>query len=253
MESELLLVLFVTGLAGGVVTALVGGATLVTFPIMLMAGLPPVVAVASNLVALGPANFMAAMADRGRLPSFDKYVRRIMVGAFLAGAAGAGILLAMPEKALEDVVPALIGAATLLFAFADRIKRYVQRRRHGVAADMRGIVVPSVAVSIYGGYFGAGLGVMYLSLFTLGGITDLRASNALKNLVNALNSAAAIAIFVASGSVDWHATLAMLAGGLIGGYSGGFAMRYIAPVVFHRLVTGIGAVMTIVYAWRFWF
>jgi hypothetical protein len=72
MESELLLVLFVTGLAGGVVTALVGGATLVTFPIMLMAGLPPVVAVASNLVALGPANFMAALADRGRLPPFDK-------------------------------------------------------------------------------------------------------------------------------------------------------------------------------------
>jgi uncharacterized membrane protein YfcA len=55
------------------------------------------------------------------------------------------------------------------------------------------------------------------------------------------------------GSVDWHATLAMLAGGLIGGYSGGFAMRYIAPLVFHRLVTAIGAVMTLVYAWRFWF
>lgn len=253
MESELLLLLFATGLMGGVVTALVGGATLVTFPIMLMAGLPPFAAVASNLVALGPANFMAALADRGRLPPFGKHVRRIMVGAFLAGGAGAGVLLAMPEKALEAVVPALIGAATLLFAFADRIKRHAQRRRQGAPADMRGVVAPSIAVSIYGGYFGAGLGVMYLALFTLGGVSDLRAANALKNLVNALNSAAAIAIFIVSGSVDWHATLAMLAGGLIGGYSGGFAMRYVAPVVFHRLVTAIGAAMTLVYVWRFWF
>ncbi len=252
METELLLLLFATGLIGGVVTALVGGATLVTFPIMLMAGLPPVVAVASNLVALGPANFMASIADRGRLPPFDRHVRRIMIGAFVAGGVGAGVLLAMPEKALEAIVPALIGAATLLFAFADRIKRSVQRRRRGAAADMRGVVAPSIVVSIYGGYFGAGLGVMYLSLFTLGGIADLRAANALKNLVNALNSAAAIGIFIASGSVDWRATLVMLAGGLIGGYSGGLAMRYIAPVVFHRLVTVIGAAMTLVYAWRFW-
>lgn len=252
MESDLILLFFVTGLAGGVITALVGGATLVTFPIMLMTGMPPVAAVATNLVALGPANLMAAIADRGRLPPFDKHVRRIMAGAFLAGAAGAAILLAMPDKALENVVPAMIGLATLLFAFAERIKRAVARRRNYAVGDMGGVVAPSIAVSIYGGYFGAGLGVMYLALFALGGISDLRAANALKNFVNALNSSAAIAIFALSGSVDWYVTLVMLAGGLIGGYSGGFAMRYIAPVIFHRLVTAIGAAMTLVYAWRFW-
>jgi uncharacterized protein len=252
MESGLVPLLFATGLVGGVVTALVGGATLVTFPIMLMAGLPPVTAVASNLVALGPANFMAAMADRGRLPAFDRPVRWIMAGSFVAGAIGAAILLAMPVRTLEGIVPALIGMATLLFAFAEKIKRFVLRRRQNDTGDMRGVVVPSIAVSVYGGYFGAGLGVMYLSLFALGGISDLRTANALKNLVNALNSAAAIAIFIVSGSVDWHATSAMLVGGLIGGYGGGFAMRYISPIVFHRVVTAIGAVMTLVYAWRYW-
>jgi uncharacterized protein len=253
MDAGLLAILFATGLTGGVITALVGGAGLITFPALLMAGLPPVAASATNLVALVPANFMAAVADRGKLPPFTAALGWLLAGTVLAGGAGAVLLLVTPERWFQAIVPALIGLATLLFAYAEPIKRAIVRRRDGRAGNLAGVIAPTALVSIYGGYFGAGLGVMYLALLTLGGISELRAANALKNLMGPVNALAAIAIFVWADLVVWPAALTMLAGGMLGGFGGGYAMRFLPPVAFKRGVTLVGAVMTLVYAWRYWF
>lgn len=252
MDGGLLAILFATGFTGGVITALVGGASLVTFPILLALGMSPVAAIASNIVALSPANLMAAVADRAKLPPRTRATDWLMLGCLVAGGAGAALLLATPERWFQGIVPALIGFATVLFAYAETIKRAVAKRRK-VQGDLGGIVLPATVLSVYGGYFGAGMGVMYLAILSLGGISDLRAANALKNLLGAANAAAVVAIFIVTDSVVWPAALTMLAGALIGGYGGGYAMRFIPPFAFRWGVTAIGAAMTLIYAWRYWF
>lgn len=253
MEGEALAFLFTVGFVGGVVTALVGGAGLIVFPALLMVGLPPVVASATNLVALAPANFMAALADRGKLPPLSgAAIWLLLAGTAVAGGVGGALLLLTPERWFETIVPALIGLATLLFAYAETLKRAIARRRAGRSGGLAGVVLPTTFVSIYGGYFGAGLGVMYLALLTLGGISDLRAANALKNLMGPVNAIAAIGIFVWADLVVWPAALTMLAGGLLGGFGGGYAMRFIPAIAFRWAVTAVGGVMTLVYAWRYW-
>jgi uncharacterized protein len=253
MEGETFAILLATGLAGGLITALVGGATLVTFPIMVLVGIPPVAAIASNIVALAPANLMAAFADRRKLPPLTPAALWLMGGCLVAGGAGAALLLATPERWFEGLVPALIGFATLLFAFADPIKRAVAARREGRVGNLASVVAPATLLSIYGGYFGAGMGILYLALLSLGGVSDLRAANAMKNLLGAANSTAVIAIFIVMDSVLWPVSATMLAGALIGGYGGGYAMRFLPAVAFKRGVVAVGAVMTAVYAWRYWF
>lgn len=253
MEGDALAILFVAGLAGGVVTALVGGAGLIVFPLMLAVGIPPVAASATLQVAMAPANSMAAFADRAKLPPVTPTLLWLLVATAIAGGVGGALLLLTPERWFAGIVPALIGFATLLFALADRIKRAIARRRAGRAGSLGIVIAPIGVLSIYGGYFGAGVGVMYLALLTLGGISDLRTANALKNLMGPVCGVAAIAIFVWADAVIWPAAIAMMAGGAIGGYAGGYAMRFIPAIAFRNGVVAVGAVMTVVYAGRYWF
>lgn len=252
MDGGLFAILFAAGLVGGVVTALVGGAGLIVFPLMLAVGIPPVTASATLQVAIAPANSLAAFADRAKLPPVTPALLWLLAVTAVAGGAGGALLLLTPERWFAGIVPALIGFATLLFALADRIKRSIARRRAGRAGSLGMMIAPIGVLSIYGGYFGAGVGVMYLALLTLGGISDLRTANALKNLMGPVCGVAAIAIFVWADAVDWPAAIAMMAGAAIGGYAGGYAMRFIPPIAFKRGVTAVGAVMTLVYAWRYW-
>jgi uncharacterized protein len=117
---------------------------------------------------------------------------------------------------------------------------------------MAGIVAPATLLSIYGGYFGAGMGVIYLALLSLGGMSDLRSANALKNLLGVANSVAPIALFIVSGSVMWPVALVMLTGAVLGGFGAGYAMRFIPPLAMRRGIVVVGAAMTIVYAGRYW-
>ncbi|MFM7344867.1 MAG: sulfite exporter TauE/SafE family protein, partial [Tagaea sp.] len=233
--------------------ALVGGAGLIVFPLMLAVGIPPVAASATLQVAIAPANSLAALADRGKLPPVSPALLWMLAVTAAAGGVGGALLLLTPERWFAGIVPALIGFATLLFAFAEPIKRAIARRRAGHDATLGPVIAPIGLLSIYGGYFGAGLGVMYLALLTLGGISDLRTANALKNLMGPVCGIAAIAIFVWADAVIWPAAFATMAGSAIGGYAGGYAMRHIPPIAFRRGVVAVGAVMTASYAWRYWF
>lgn len=253
MEGDVLAILFGAGLIGGVVTALIGGAGLIVFPLMLAVGISPVAASATLQVAIAPANSLAAFADRGKFPPVTAPLVWMLVVTAIAGGLGGALLLLTPERWFAGIVPALIGFATLLFAFAESIKRAIARLRPGRTAGLGAVTAPVGLLSIYGGYFGAGLGVMYLALLTLGGISDLRTANALKNLMGPVCGAAAIAIFVWADAVIWPAALSTMAGSAIGGYAGGYAMRFIPPLAFRRGVVAVGAFMTAFYAWRYWF
>jgi uncharacterized membrane protein YfcA len=125
MELTIGLLLFGAGLAGGVANAIAGGATLITFPAMLAAGLPPVLANASNAVAVTPGHLIAACADRHVLPPADRRMLAAILAVLLGGTVGAVLLLTTPERLFTLLVPALIGVATVIFAFARPIQRSI--------------------------------------------------------------------------------------------------------------------------------
>ena len=118
MTLQIILILIGTGVIGGLMASLVGGASVITFPVLLALGLPPVVATASNLVAVSAGNFVAAVTDRSKLPPFNRAFVGLVLASLLGAVMGAVLLLATPERRFEQLIPLLLGFATILFAFA---------------------------------------------------------------------------------------------------------------------------------------
>jgi uncharacterized membrane protein YfcA len=256
MDDTTALLLFAAGFAGGIVTAVVGGASLITFPALLAAGLPPVVAVATNAVATTPASFAAAATDRHWLPAWQPAFWRVFAVATIGSGAGALLLIFTPERALMTLVPLLIGMATAVYAFAGRIRAWIFRHAadpavHSARADRVGLVLLA-PTAIYIGYFGAGAAVMLLAILSLGHDRDFRTANVLKNLLAGVTSVVAVLVFIVSGSVAWPQTTAMMAGSVAGGYAGARMARIIPAPFVRVLVIVVGCVVTAVYAQRYW-
>ncbi|MBX3521829.1 MAG: sulfite exporter TauE/SafE family protein [Xanthobacteraceae bacterium] len=250
MDFGIAAMLFSAGVAGGVVNAIAGGATLITFPAMLAAGLPAVVANASNAVAVTPGHLFAALADRKRLPVLDRSFAIAVVAAAAGGVVGALLLLTTPERLFVLLVPALIALATLMFAFGRRVQAALSHFASDNGARTRyALMLP---VTAYGGYFGAGLGVMLLAVLTMTGREDVRTANALKNVLATATSLATIAIFIAQGVIRWPETLVMLAGAVGGGLLGGKLIAVLPAALVRALVIALGVGMTAIYAWRYW-
>ena len=246
------LALLASGLAGGVVTAIVGGASLITFPALLAAGLPPVVANASNTVALAPGNLAAAFADRERMPAWDRSLLGLAAIAMLGSVAGALLLLATPERAFTALVPALIGGATLLFAVSDRVRRRLAAREGPRAMSAAARLLLFAPIAVYGGYFGAGMSVMLLAVLSAAFYADLRTANVVKNLLSGLTSVLAVAVFVAQGVVAWAPALVVMVGASVGGFAGGRLVRVVPAPWLRAAVIAVGAILTLVYARKYW-
>jgi uncharacterized protein len=256
MDGHSGLMLLGAGLAGGIVTAMVGGASLITFPALLAAGLPAIVANASNTVALTPGNLVAGFADLESLPPWDRSFLGLMVVCVAGSVAGAVLLLVTPEKAFTAVVPLLIGFATILFALSDRIRGWLLSRatasggNHVSSDGLRLLLVAPVA--LYGGYFGAGMSVMLLAILSVSRGDEFRATNVVKNLLSGLTSFVAVVVFVFQGIVAWPPTMVMMAGALVGGFLGGRLARVLPPDLVRSIVITVGTILTSVYAWRYW-
>src|SRR5262245_58126634 len=191
MDVQTGLMLLGAGLAGGVVTAMVGGASLITFPALLATGLPAVVANASNTVALTPGNFVASLADLERLPRWDRTLLSLVLVCAVGSVAGAGLLLLTSERAFTAAVPLLIGFATLLFALSGRIRRWIASRTVATAGRRAPSALGSLAfapVAVYGGYFGAGMSVMLLAMLSVSRADEFRTINVIKNVLSGLRS-----------------------------------------------------------------
>jgi hypothetical protein len=254
MDTRTSLLLLAAGVAGGIINALAGGATLITFPAMLAAGLPAVIANASNAVAILPGHSIAALADRGKLPPPTRRAISFVAVSTLGGAVGASVLLLLPERLFVLPVPALIAFATLLFAFAPQIQRLTIERQEAAALPSIGASGAILGLAcVYGGFFGAGLGVILTAVLSIMEPNDIRAIKALKNLLATCVSLAAALIFIVQGAVRWPETSAMLLGAMVGGYAGGYLIRILPAPVVRQFVIAAGAVMTVVYAARYWF
>jgi uncharacterized membrane protein YfcA len=247
VEPSSVAILVGAGFVGGIMNAMAGGATLLTFPAMLATGLPPVVATASNALAVTPGHAMAVVGDRSMLPC-DRSVAVGLALTAIGGLAGAVLLLATSERVFTLLVPALIGAATLLFALGPRLQSWTLD--HSRAPASRNVWL--LPVSTYGGYFGAGLGVMLLALLTLTGRESLRALNALKNLYATVAALAGVVIFAVTGTIHWPSTIIMLAGAVVGGFTGGKLLGILPAGAVRSAIVVLGIAMTAAYAWRYW-
>ena len=250
--SEILLLL-IAGFAGGTVNAIAGGATFFTFPAMLAAGIPPVAANASNTTALVPASLVAAWAQRRDLLDMRGRVWALALLGILGGIAGAVLLLVTSDRTFMKLVPFLLIVATALFAFSPYLLAWL-RARHGTTSGLLrltpGTVLLLAACTIYGGYFGAGLGIMLLAGLALAGLEDLRVANAVKNGLSALVNGVSVAVFVAQGVVVWPAALAMMAGAACGGFAGARIARRLPQRLFRGIVITVGTLLSIWYLLR---
>jgi len=247
----------IAGLVGGTIASLAGGAALITFPTLLAVGLTPISAIATNITALTPGSLVAALSDRTQLPPVDRGFVGLILASVIGAGIGAALLMLTSNRVFEILVPLLIGFATILFAYGERISAALRARslaKHGREPEIKLTSIPMLLpVSVYGGYFGAGLGVLLVAVLQLATSGEYRPANATKNLVAALNGTVAAFVYAVQGSVNWPAALTMMCGALIGSVIGARIARYAPREVMRYVVTLIGAALTGVYAYRYWF
>lgn len=243
------LLLFCAGLVAGTINAVAGGGTFITFGALSLAGVPPIVANATSSVSQFPGYITSTLAYWSDIKKIWKSVLVLCVCSAIGSLVGAVMLIALDNDSFQAMVPWLLLAATALFAAGPWLK---PRPVHG-ASPRRSMVPGAIAqliTAVYGGFFGAGMGVMMLATLGLFQEGDYHRLNALKNMLSIIIAGAAILVFWTGGVVDWLSALALLPGVAIGGYVGvGIAKR--VPQVFVRaFVVLVGCGLAYYYASR---
>ncbi len=227
--------LWLAGLAGGAVNGIVGGGTVFTVPALLAAGVPPLATVATNLLAIWPGHGAAAWADRRRI-AFAATAPATLL-AVMGGVAGAVWVSHVGSTGLSLWIGPLLWLATAIFAFRRALSGWIVRlaRRRGPALAVQGLT------ALYGGAFGAGLGILYYALApALGAGTDVRALNALKNLLAAAATAGAVAVYAVVGVVAWPQAVSVWLGALAGGFVGARLAGRLPRSLLSALVIAVG-------------
>jgi len=237
----------------GLVNALAGGGTLITFPVLIFVGIPPIAANVTNTVALCPGYFGATLAQKKDLQGQRRRMWILLPVAALGGIIGGLLLLNTGERVFRQLVPFLILLASGLLAIQDPVRAWLLRRAQqngGRPLPEGWAALPVGLAAIYGGYFGAGLSVIILAALGLLLDDTLTRLNALKQSVSLSVNVAAAVLFAFSGRVVWAAVLVMAVGALLGGALGGRLAGRIKPSVLRWVVVGIGLLVGIVYLLR---
>jgi uncharacterized membrane protein YfcA len=248
-------VLFTAGMVAGAINSVAGGGTLVSFPALLWLGRDPIIANATNTLALCPGALAAMAAFRHDLAPIRRWMLLIVPPSLTGGLIGALLLLRTPERVFAALVPWLILFATVLFAAQGPIVAGVRRLRrqmaerpvaHGPRPEAWPYVVAfELVVAIYGGYFGAGIGIMTLAALGLVGFTDIHHMVGLRNFAALCINGIASVYFVWRGAVVWPDALVMIVGQVIGGYGGGYVARRLGRTFMRRAVVVIGVAMAL--------
>lgn len=246
-----IIMLVVAGVFGGMANAMAGGASLFTFPAMLATGLSPIIANATNSFALLPGNSIGAFSDRGQIPAADKHFWSALILAAFGGLVGALLLLATSPKVFELLVPALIGAATFIFIFAKQVRAALMSMIHGTEHPKLRLALVWLA-AIYNGFFGAGVGVIFISVLLATGHEELRKANAFKNLLSFTSNIGGVVIFLLSAKISWPQGIVLMLGAALGGFIGGNLIKVLPSHVVRGIIGTCGCVMTAVYVYRFW-
>jgi uncharacterized membrane protein YfcA len=251
VESPLFLV--ATGVAaaiGAMMNAVAGGGTLVTFPALVALGVPPLTANATSTVALWPGTMSSMWGYRRELEGAHRWAIAFAIPSLIGGVAGALLLLITPEQRFAALVPWLILGATALFIAQPPLMRALTRRgglRPLQRAADGSLAPPNAAflfyqllVGLYGGYFGAGAGILMLAALGLMGLTNIHQMNGLKNWGGGVMNLVAVIVFAVSGIVNWPVALTMAVGAGIGGIGGSLLAQRVGQVWVRRAIVTIG-------------
>lgn len=229
--------LFLAALGGGLMNAVAGGGTFLTFPSLTFSGLSLLSANATSTVALWPGTVSSAITLRRQWASYGRELIWLLLVSFVGGLSGALLLLRLPPDALGRVFPYLLLTATLLFAFKSRLE---QRRSAGQPAPAWLQTLVLLAVAVYGGFFGGGMGIMFMATFSVLGTTDLRNANALKVLLTMVVNGISVLTFVVAGVVVWPLALVMVLGSVVGGYLGALYAKRVSASRLRLIIVTIG-------------
>lgn len=238
------LAVFLAGIGAGTINAVVGSGTLITFPVLLAVGLPPVTANVSNTLGLVPGAVTGAIGYRRELSGQRRRAVVLGVASAIGGLVGAVLLLTLPANAFKAIVPVLIVVALVLVVGQPRLSRRLAAGR-GTGAGRRTAVTPVLwvlvlATGVYGGYFGAAQGVLLVAIMAVALDEDLQRINATKNVLAAVVNTAAAAVFIGTAHVDWEAVGLVAVGATIGGVLGARVGRRLSPAVLRALIVVVG-------------
>lgn len=237
--------------AAGVINAVAGGGTLLTFPTLLVFGTPPLVANATSTFALVIGTFGGVFGFRKQLGAVRFWLWRLLPPSLIGGGLGSWLLTHTSDRTFSRLVPFLILFATVLFLAQGLIRKSAAA---GPEAPSPGKIAAAIAfqfaVGVYGGYFGAGIGILMLASLGLIGLTDIHQMNALKTVLGSLINLVAASWFIAAGIVDWPRAGVMTVGALAGYLLGSHYSQRIPQVRVRQLVTAIGLIIAGVAFWK---
>jgi uncharacterized membrane protein YfcA len=246
-----IILLVVAGLAAGLVNAIAGGGSLITFPSLIAVGLPSVDANVTNSVAVSPGYVASVFGSRAELGGQGRRLRAIVPTSLVGSAGGCALLLLTPARAFEVVVPFLVLAAAGTLAFQDRLRGLVGQPR-AMSTRRQSVALQTVVFvgAIYGGYFGAALGVMYVAALALVLDEPLRRINALKNVLSASVGLVTVVIFAIFAPVHWGAALTLAPATIVGGYAGARVARRLPARVLKFTIVTFGTAIGLVLLYR---
>jgi len=253
MESPLgLLGLLVASVAAGVINSVAGGGTLISFPSLIAFGVPAIPANASNTAALWPGSLSSAVAYRRDTLFHRDLLLTLLLPSLVGGLLGAVVLVVTPPDIFDRVVPFLVLFATLLFALSDVVARWTGARPDGeervtTFGRVWGFLF-QLFVATYGGYFGAGIGILMLGSLSVMGLRDIHRMNGLKTVLGTLINVVAFVFFAVKGLVVWHLAAPMAAGAIVGGWIGARSAKRIDQRWLRAFITVVGLGVS---AWLF--
>ena len=250
MEPLLLAALVAAAFLSGAMNAVAGGGTFLTFPLLIGAGLDSRAANATSTLALWPGSLASVAGYRDELRHERRTVAVLGVVSAVGGVVGALLLVLTPERTFDGLVPWLLLVATAIFALGPAISKRAHaggRPDPHKPATLAAMAAVQLPIAVYGGYFGAGIGILMLAMMAALGLEDLNAMNGLKAILGSVINLMAIAIFAAKGLIDWPTALPMVAGAIAGGYAGARVSRKVDRRVVRGLVIAIGATLTAVF------
>jgi hypothetical protein len=240
--------------AAGVLNAIAGGGSFLTFPALVFTGVPPIAANATSALAVSPGYLGSVWGFRSELQALDpRLLRREALLAAVGGLCGAGLLLVTPAKVFSGLVPWLLLFATVLFAAGPHLAQWGRR------TDANGIESSGLArwrlpglllVSVYGGYFNGGLGILLMALYTLTGEARIHTANALKNFNSFVLSILSVVAFAVAGAIVWPQAVLMMVCASAGGFAGARLARRLPASWVRGLVIATGLVMSVAFFQR---
>ena len=244
-----LILIAAAAFVAGVVNSMAGGGTLISFPTMVWAGRPPIMANATNAVALWPGSLSAMVGYRDDMKRMRRWLYLLTIPSVAGGALGAVLLLHTTEKTFSRLVPFLILGATLLLAAQELISRKLnliaKAHENPTTSWVIFVFTFQLLVGLYGGYFGAGMGILMLAALGLIGLTDLHEMNGLKNLLAVCINGVAAIYFAISGAVLWVDAIVMALAAIAGGFAGAKLAKRLGRKFVRGAVVAIGLIMTV--------